>query len=195
MRLLKTASEIRLLRHRSASLRDLPSARRLVPCSILRAVRNSSPTRLRGMVSARSTIGAQPQRDVCGLHRLPHHLHQVVAQGVEVSLVSQLGREGCKRLCCVVLAAVEAPVYERLDAAPQRIEESSDHQGGDHYGKLGGLLLLAGKRSEENLGRRYAPEVDCDQHGGERAIDQRAVDDYVYVVEAVPQDGETYRPG
>jgi hypothetical protein len=27
-------------------------------------------------------MGAQPQRDVGGLHRLPHHSHQVIAQGI-----------------------------------------------------------------------------------------------------------------
>src|SRR5215218_11448869 len=39
-------------------------------------------------------IGTQPQRDVCGLHSLPYHPHQVFAQGVQVCFVAQLGREG-----------------------------------------------------------------------------------------------------
>ena len=38
-------------------------------------------------------LGAQPQRDVGGLHRLPDHPYEVVAQGVQVRLVSELGRE------------------------------------------------------------------------------------------------------
>ncbi len=39
-------------------------------------------------------IGAQPQRDVGGLHGLFDHPHQIVAQCVEVGLVSELGGEG-----------------------------------------------------------------------------------------------------
>src|SRR5215213_1655190 len=39
-------------------------------------------------------IGTQPQRDVCGLHTLPYHPTQVLAQGVRFCLVAQLGREG-----------------------------------------------------------------------------------------------------
>jgi hypothetical protein len=62
--------------------------------------------------SPRCWIGAQPQRDVGWLYRLPNHTHQVVAQGVQIRLVSELGREGLQGLGCVVLAAVEAPVYE-----------------------------------------------------------------------------------
>src|SRR5215203_5552613 len=42
----------------------------------------------------RSRIGAQPQRRMRRLHRLPHHFDQVTAQGVQVCLVPELGREG-----------------------------------------------------------------------------------------------------
>jgi hypothetical protein len=79
-------------------------------------------------------IGTQPQRDVCGLHRLPYHPHQVVAQGVQVCFVAQLGREGFQGLSCIVLAAVEAPVYEGLDATPQGGEQRGNDQGGDDDG-------------------------------------------------------------
>jgi hypothetical protein len=41
----------------------------------------------------RGRFGAQPQRDVGGLHRLAHYTHQIIAQGVEVRLVLKLGRE------------------------------------------------------------------------------------------------------
>ena len=61
-------------------------------------------------------VGTQPQRDVGGLHRLPYHPYQVVAQCLQVGLVPQLGGEGFQGLSGIVLAAVEAPVYERLDA-------------------------------------------------------------------------------
>ena len=69
----------------------------------------------------------QPQRGVCWLHRLPNHPHQIVAQGVQVYLVTQLGREGFECLSSVVFPAVEAAIYKRPDASPQRAEQRSDH--------------------------------------------------------------------
>jgi hypothetical protein len=44
--------------------------------------------------SPRGWVGTQPQRDVGWLHRLPHDSYEVTAQGVEVGIVTQLGREG-----------------------------------------------------------------------------------------------------
>ena len=49
---------------------------------------------LRRLAAPSYRIGAQPQRDVSRLHGLSHNPHEVVAQGVYVSLVSELGREG-----------------------------------------------------------------------------------------------------
>jgi len=69
----------------------------------------------------------QPQRGVCWLHRLPHHPHQIVAQGVQVSLVAQLCRGVFECLSSVVLPAVEAAIDKRPDASPQRVEQRSDH--------------------------------------------------------------------
>ena len=40
------------------------------------------------------SVGTQPQGDVSGLYRLSHHSYEVAAQGVEVCLVPELGREG-----------------------------------------------------------------------------------------------------
>ena len=42
------------------------------------------------------------------------------------------------------------------------------------------------------LGRRHAPEVHQRKHSRERAVDEGAVYDDVYVVEAVAQDGYPY---
>jgi hypothetical protein len=92
------------------------------------------------------------------LHRLPYHPYQVIAQGIQVCLVAQLGREGFQGLGCIVLAAIEAPVYERLDTSPQGVEECGDHQGGDDYGQLGLLLLNCYECTEECLSRSYAPK-------------------------------------
>jgi hypothetical protein len=57
------------------------------------------------------------------LHRLPHHPHQIIAQGVQLRLFAEPRREGFQGLPGIVLAAVEAPIYERLDAPPQRSEK------------------------------------------------------------------------
>src|ERR671914_170080 len=82
----------------------------------------------------RVCLGSQPQGDVCGLHSLPHHPYQVLAQGVEVRLLPELGGEPLKSLSCVILVAVEAAVYERLDAAPERAEQRGYCEGGGDYG-------------------------------------------------------------
>jgi len=117
---------------------------------------------------------------VGGLHRLPDYPHQVVAQGIQVRLVSKLGREGFQGLGCVVLTAVEALVYEALDTSSEWIEHSGDNQGGDDYGELG-LLLLAGEGMEDGLGGGHSAEVDECQHRREQSVDESAVDDEVYV--------------
>src|SRR5215211_2077671 len=62
-------------------------------------------------------IGTKPQRDVGRLHRLPHHTHQVIIEGVQVRLVTQCGGEGFQGLPRVILPAVEAAVYKPLYAA------------------------------------------------------------------------------
>ena len=66
------------------------------------------------LLTLRGGVGTQPQRDMRRLHRLPDHPYQVVAQRVEVGLVSKLGGEGFESLSSVVLAAVEAPVYSEV---------------------------------------------------------------------------------
>ena len=110
-------------------------------------------------------VGTQPQGDMGGLHRLPHDSYEVAAQGVQVSLVTQLGREGFQGLCCIILSAVEAPVYERLDAASSGVEQSRYHQSGDDHSQLW-LPLLTGEGTEDRPGCRYAPEVHKYQRRG-----------------------------
>ena len=51
-----------------------------------------------GFTSLRWLVWAQPQRDVRGLHRLPHHAHQIVVQRFQVRLVPELGGEGFEGL-------------------------------------------------------------------------------------------------
>src|SRR5215212_12200943 len=68
-------------------------------------------------------IRAQPQAYARGLHRLPHNPDQILAQGVEVSPIPELGREGFQGLSSIVLPTVEVPIYKALDATPQRSKE------------------------------------------------------------------------
>jgi hypothetical protein len=76
-----------------------------------------------------SRLGSQPQRGVGGLHRLPYHPNQVVAQCLQVRFVSYLGREGFQGLSGIVLAPVEATVYERLDAPSQGSKQRCNQEG------------------------------------------------------------------
>lgn len=60
----------------------------------------------------------QPQRHVLGLHGLADHRYEVATQGFQVYLVAQSRGENFQGLPRVVLASVEAPVDEGLDARP-----------------------------------------------------------------------------
>src|SRR5918995_775770 len=145
-----------------------------------------SPAQSSGaLASLYSRVRAQPQRDVSWLHRPPHDPDEVVAQGVEICLVSKLGRECLQRLHRIVLPAVEAAVDKALDAAPQRVEQGGYRQSGGHHHELGSL---AGQSAEEQLEHDDAAEVQDRQHRGERTVDEGTVYDEVNVVEVVAQD-------
>src|SRR5215211_5304770 len=139
----------------------------------------------RSFPSPRWLVGTQPQRHVRRLHRLPYHSHQVVIEGFQICLVPELGREGFKGLPRVVLPAIEPPVYERLDATPQRSKQCRDKQGGGDDCEGG---LLAYEEDERSLQNDDDAEVEGYQHGGQGAVDEGAVYEYVYLVEAVTQD-------
>src|SRR5215204_6619911 len=71
----------------------------------------------------------------------------------------------------------------------QRVEQGGDGQrGGDN----GDLRSLPCEGAEGVLQGDHAAEVEEDQHPGERTVDQRAVDDEVYVVEPISQDRYAY---
>src|SRR5215217_4467564 len=120
----------------------------------------------------------QPQRDVGRLHRLPNYPHEVVVQGFEVCLVPELGREGFEGLSSVVLLTVEAPVYETLDSTPQGSKQGRNKECGCHNSEGG---LLARESDEHPLQYDDAPEVEGNQRGGQRAVDEGAVYDHVDV--------------
>src|SRR4051812_37183391 len=102
--------------------------------------------------------------------------------------VSEPQRERFQRIPRVVLAAVKAPVDEGLDAPSQRVEQGGDSQGGDDHGELG-KPFLAGNGAEERLDRHDAAEVDQRERDRKGPVDEGTVYDYVYVVEAVLDDG------
>lgn len=71
---------------------------------------------------------AQPQRHMRWLHRLLHHCYQLLAELVEIDFAAQRGVE---RLQCpggIVLATVEAPVNDVLNATAQGLEEDDDQE-------------------------------------------------------------------
>src|SRR5215208_290266 len=150
-----------------------------------------SPARSSGaLASPWSGIRAQPHRDVGWLHGFHYDPYELASSGVEVRLVSELGREALQRLYRIVLPTVEAAVDETLDAAPQRVEQGGYRQGGGHHHELG---TLAGQSAEEQLEHDDAAEVDAREHRGERSVDEGTVYDEVYVVEVVAQDRYAHR--
>ena len=53
------------------------------------------------LLSLRTRIGAQPQREMGGLHSLPYHPHQIVAQGIQIRLVTEFLAEKASRVFAV----------------------------------------------------------------------------------------------
>jgi hypothetical protein len=96
----KTVVNIRLMTE-FRSLCESSGASELTNGGWLRQGRDPQPSsgwswewRLARLPALWSRVGSQPQGDVGGLHRLPYDSYEVAAQGVEIRLVTQLGREG-----------------------------------------------------------------------------------------------------
>src|SRR5829696_7077884 len=96
------------------------------------------------------------------LHGLPYYTHQVVIEGFQVRLVPELGGEGFQGLSSVILPAVEASIYEGLDAPPEGGEQRRYQESGcnDREGEL-----LTCERDEDPLQQNDAYEVEHDQCG------------------------------
>src|SRR5919112_3940008 len=137
------------------------------------------------LLAVGSLIGAQPQRDVGRLHRLPHYVHQFVIQRLQVRLIPQLCSEGLQGLSCIILPAVEAAVNEALHPPTQRVEQGGYGERGG-YDSQGGFLTSKG--AEGSLQSDHASYVDQGQRDRKCAVDEGAVYDHVYVVETVPQN-------
>src|SRR5215203_5459615 len=87
----------------------------------------------------------------------PDHYHQIVAQSIEVSLISKLGGEALQSLSRIVLPSVEAPICERLNAPSQGVEQGCYQERGGHHRECG---LLAREDDEEPLHRHDAAKVE-----------------------------------
>ena len=154
------------------------------------------------------------QRDRIG-HRRPVHRHRARAarlveldrgvrqsQGVRDRLDD--AREGRARrrdvvlqaLCeprydgvRIVALAVQETVHAALHADPHRLEQDRHDRRGDHGGSETALTR------EHGAGERKHPDVARDDARGQRAVQQRAPDDEVDLVQAVSEDRDAGRDG
>src|SRR5829696_1108316 len=124
------------------------------------------------------------------LYCLLDDTHELAGQIFEVRLVPQLEGEGFEGLPRVVLAAVEAAVYERLDAVPDGVEEGRDQERRCHHSQLGSLSR---KGDPGPLQHGDADEVQQGEDDAQGPVDQGAVDDDVYVVEAILEYRQSHR--
>src|SRR5579859_3098429 len=132
---------------------------------------------------------AHPERDIFRLHRLFDHRQEMLAQLRQVNLVAQRCTECCYRAGSIILTAIEAMIDDGLNAVTQRLEDGRNHQGGDHDGNV---AIGVDDAAQEGLQSDDAAEVNQGQYDCERAIDQRAIDEQVDVVESIAQNREPY---
>src|SRR5215217_51942 len=126
------------------------------------------------------------------LHRLLDRGHQRGGQVLKIDLVAQLRAEGRKSLFRVVFSTVEPSVDEALYTAPDGVEQGCDDQRRSHHRKLG---VASGECGQDLLQQRDAAEVDQGKRERQGTVDEGAVDDYVYVVQAMPEHGQGHRRG
>ena len=84
----------------------------------------------------------------------------------------------------LVALPIGQAVHATLEPAAQGLEEDGDHACRQQRDQE------VHARLEERAGPTDDQRIEADDDGGERAIDQRAIDDEVNVVEAILQDGE-----
>jgi hypothetical protein len=117
---------------------------------------------------------------VGGLHGVADDAAHVGGECLEVELVAQPRPERLQRLRRVVAAAVEATVDDRLDARPRGPEQRGHGERRDRGGEAG----AADGEADEH----HAAEIGGGEGRGQRAVDERAPDHDVDVVEVVAQD-------
>ena len=119
-----------------------------------------------------------------GLQRPADDFAELGAERLELDLPSQAGAECLERAGGVDLRAVEAAVDERLDPPPGGAEKGGDGEGRSGDGEL--VPLCEG--AERGLEPDDDAEVEARERCGQEAVDERAVDDPVDLVQAVAED-------
>ncbi len=110
-------------------------------------------------------------------------LAQVGREPVELDLLAQPRPERLERALGVVAAPVEAPVDEPLHPGAHRQEERGDDERRDRDREV----RAAGERREHRLPCQHEPGVGSAEDHRQRAVDERARDHAVDLVEPVAQ--------
>src|SRR5579863_4623947 len=132
----------------------------------------------------------KPERDVARLHRLLHHREQVLAQLRQINLIAKSGAKSSQRFGGIILAAVEAPVDDALDATAQGLEESGNDESRDHNGDR---VILVEQPLKQRLQGNNEAKVQQGEQCSQAAIHQGAVDQQINVVESIAQNREPNR--
>src|SRR6266699_3032315 len=107
---------------------------------------------------------------MCWLHCFLDDRYQMLAQLVEIDLITQCRAESCESLGSVIFAAVEAAVDERLDAPSQGLKEGSNGERRSNNDD-GRLCFLPGEQTYKRLQTDHQAKVDQGEQGRQRAID------------------------
>src|SRR5205809_3061767 len=122
------------------------------------------------------------------LHHLLNPRRQLSAYLVQVHFIADNCTKCSDRAGCVILATVEATVYERMRAIVQWLEQKPYQKRGSDNRQL--VSPYEGETACNVLEREHADFVDHSQHNRQGAIDQRAVNDEINVIEPVAQNGK-----
>ena len=115
------------------------------------------------------------------LHRLLNDCDELLTQLAQVHFIAQRYAKSFERTRRIILAPEEAAVDECLDAPPQGIEQCSNCKSGGHNGDVRGLT---DESAQQELQRDDESNIEQDQCGCQRAVDQRAVDDEIDIPES-----------
>src|SRR5215207_7560108 len=103
---------------------------------------------------------------------------------------STLGGAGFFRVSWpATLFGGEVTIHEALDAVLYGMEEGADHQSSDYRARQS---VDVREGDQEIMERRVDGLEDNRKHHRKSAVDEGTVDDDVYVVEAVLEDGNAY---
>src|SRR6266699_1718937 len=133
---------------------------------------------------------AQPQGDMGGQHGLLNDCQQLLTQLIQVDFLAQGGTEGSHYLRGIVLAAVETPVNQTLDATAERLEQPVNRQRGEDDGHA---AVMADDATQQRLQPNHQAHVDPRQDDRQRTIHQRTIDEHINVPQPVAQHGKPKR--